>query len=182
MQQKFNDYWQSVPLTSLFGIILDPRCNVGFAKFFLEKEVGKEDMERQVANAVAGLAALLSTYIDSVPTSVFPAEEDPCHDPLMREFLSNQTSPSPGNVELENYTQRQGFLHGGLNILQWWRGKEQEFPLLRLMAKDLLSIQLSSVASEANFLQAGMIVNYERSCLSPSTVTALVRLQNGLNN
>ena len=35
----------------------------------------------------------------------------------------------------------------GLDILQWWKSEENKQPILAAMARDLLGIQVSSVAS-----------------------------------
>jgi len=40
------------------------------------------------------------------------------------------------------------------NLLGWWKDKEKYFPVLSRMARDILSIQASTVASESAFSQA----------------------------
>ncbi|KAE8682335.1 Chloroplast thylakoid membrane, putative isoform 2 [Hibiscus syriacus] len=39
-----------------------------------------------------------------------------------------------------------------LDILAWWKEKEAQFPILAAMARDLLTVQASTVASESAFL------------------------------
>ncbi|GJY19787.1 zinc finger BED domain-containing protein RICESLEEPER 2-like protein [Tanacetum coccineum] len=38
-----------------------------------------------------------------------------------------------------------------LDILGWWKTRESQFPILAAMARDLLSVQASTVASESAF-------------------------------
>ncbi|GJR13665.1 zinc finger BED domain-containing protein RICESLEEPER 2-like protein [Tanacetum coccineum] len=38
-----------------------------------------------------------------------------------------------------------------LDILGWWKERESQFPVLAAMARDLLSVQASTVASESAF-------------------------------
>ena len=37
------------------------------------------------------------------------------------------------------------------DILVWWRGNDQQFPILSAMARDLLIVQASTIASESAF-------------------------------
>ncbi|KAL4590434.1 hypothetical protein LXL04_003363 [Taraxacum kok-saghyz] len=42
-----------------------------------------------------------------------------------------------------------------LNVLGWWKEKESQFPILAAMARDLLTVQASTVASESAFSVSG---------------------------
>ncbi|KAF3781004.1 putative AC transposase [Nymphaea thermarum] len=68
------------------------------------------------------------------------------------------------------------------NILQWWKDKESRYQILSQMARDLLSISITSVASEKAFSTGGRIVNDSRSSLVPKIVEALVCLGNWVKN
>ncbi|XP_076950194.1 uncharacterized protein LOC143623098 [Bidens hawaiensis] len=50
-----------------------------------------------------------------------------------------------------------------LDILAWWKGKQNEFPILSAMSRDLLSIQASTVASESVFSLSGRILSMRRN-------------------
>ncbi|KAK1434224.1 hypothetical protein QVD17_11143 [Tagetes erecta] len=43
--------------------------------------------------------------------------------------------------------------------LAWWKGREAEFPVLSAMARDLLSSQASTVASESAFSTCGRVIS-----------------------
>ncbi|XP_031500342.1 probable secretory pathway GDP dissociation inhibitor 1 [Nymphaea colorata] len=59
------------------------------------------------------------------------------------------------------------------SILQWWKDKESKYQILSQIARDLLSIPITSVASEKAFSAGGRIVNDSHSSLMPKTVEAL---------
>ena len=66
------------------------------------------------------------------------------------------------------------------NILLWWRDHSQKFTVLSMIAKDVLAIPVSTVASESAFSTSGRILDSFRSSLSPKMVEALVCTQNWL--
>lgn len=61
-----------------------------------------------------------------------------------------------------------------LNILDFWKGNEFRYPELAAMARDILSIPITSVASEAAFSAGGRILDQYRSALLPDTVEAII--------
>ncbi|KAK9065205.1 hypothetical protein SSX86_016588 [Deinandra increscens subsp. villosa] len=63
------------------------------------------------------------------------------------------------------------------NILQWWKINASRYPTLAKMAKDILAIPVSSVASESAFSTGGRVIDSYRSSLSPQVVEALICTQ-----
>ncbi|KAL6190840.1 hypothetical protein ACLB2K_037234 [Fragaria x ananassa] len=63
------------------------------------------------------------------------------------------------------------------NILGWCRSHEEVYLVLSLIARDLLSVPASTVASEAAFSAGGRVVSEKRASLSPSTIQALICLK-----
>lgn len=59
------------------------------------------------------------------------------------------------------------------DVLTWW-GNDFKFPTLRKIARDVLSIPVSTVASESAFSTSGRVVTPHRSKLHPKTVEALM--------
>ena len=60
------------------------------------------------------------------------------------------------------------------NALSWWKGQVTNFPILSTLARDVLSMQVSTVASESAFSSGGRIVDAFRSRLKPEFIEALV--------
>ena len=60
------------------------------------------------------------------------------------------------------------------NALSWWKGQVTNFPILSTLARDVLSMQVSIVASESAFSSGGRVVDAFRSKLKPEIIEALV--------
>ena len=64
-----------------------------------------------------------------------------------------------------------------LDILAFWKGNEFRYPKLAAMARDVLSIPVSTVASKSTFSTfsvGGRVIDQFRSVLKPDVVEALV--------
>jgi len=60
------------------------------------------------------------------------------------------------------------------DILSFWKGNEFRYPEVAAMARDILSILISTVASESTFSIGGRVIDQYRSSLKPDIVEALV--------
>ena len=60
------------------------------------------------------------------------------------------------------------------DILSWWKVQKMKYPVLAEMARDLLAMQVSSVASESAFSTSGRILEPYRSCLTHYMIEVLM--------
>jgi hypothetical protein len=99
---------------------------------------------------------------------------------LMRSIIDQQMSENGGGSvtaksEIEKYfseeneEDKQGF-----DILKYWKDNENRFPVLSHMARDLLAIPISTVASESAFSLGGRILDDFRSSLTSTMVEKLI--------
>lgn len=63
---------------------------------------------------------------------------------------------------------------GTFDILSCWKGKQGMYPILARLARDVLAIQVSMVASGSTFSNGGHIVNSFRASLDPKLFEALI--------
>jgi hypothetical protein len=63
------------------------------------------------------------------------------------------------------------------DVLQWWKSNAHRYPVLSKMARDVLAMPASSVASEAAFSASGRVITDYRARLNPKTVSVLLELE-----
>ncbi|XP_070041520.1 zinc finger BED domain-containing protein DAYSLEEPER-like [Nicotiana tomentosiformis] len=68
------------------------------------------------------------------------------------------------------------------DVLLWWKLNSARFLILAEMARDVLDVPVSSVASECAFSMGGRLLDSFRTSLTPKLVQALVCLQDWLRN
>ncbi|GJU61473.1 zinc finger BED domain-containing protein RICESLEEPER 2 [Tanacetum coccineum] len=67
------------------------------------------------------------------------------------------------------------------NILAWWEGRESQFPILAAMARDLLSVQASTVASKSAFSISGRVLSIRRKRFTPASLEMCICLKDRLD-
>nr|GEU38220.1 transposase [Tanacetum cinerariifolium] len=67
------------------------------------------------------------------------------------------------------------------DILAWWKGKESQFPVLAAMARDLLSVQASTMALESAFSTSGRVLSIRRKRLTPASLEMCIFLKDHLD-
>ncbi|XBJ13624.1 hypothetical protein VPH35_005770 [Triticum aestivum] len=65
------------------------------------------------------------------------------------------------------------------NLLQWWQEHKLTFPVLSILARDVLSVPVSTVSSESAFSLAGRIIEERRTSLAPDMVRTLMSVKDG---
>ncbi|KAK1384602.1 hypothetical protein POM88_022337 [Heracleum sosnowskyi] len=60
------------------------------------------------------------------------------------------------------------------DILEFWKTRSCHYPVMAIMARNILTVQASTVASESAFSFSGRILNERRSRLSPSSLEVCI--------
>ncbi|KAI3938969.1 hypothetical protein MKW92_030675 [Papaver armeniacum] len=63
------------------------------------------------------------------------------------------------------------------DVLAWWKQNEKRYPVLSCIARDVLAVQASKVASESAFSLGKPVVGDYRSCLTPEMLECCVCLK-----
>ena len=64
-----------------------------------------------------------------------------------------------------------------LDILQWWKLNSAKYSILSHMARDIVVIPVSKVASESTFSIGGRVLDPHKTSWKPDTAKALVCAQ-----
>ncbi|KAK1568528.1 hypothetical protein Q3G72_025505 [Acer saccharum] len=182
MYSKYDKYWGDFSVILAIALVLDPRYKMTFVEFAYKKVYGSESVE--LDNVRNKLFSLFNEYMMHSTRST-------------RRVTSNSLPSGSGSHESENITtssmnatissldlletQLELYLDEPkvektmkLDILNFWRGNEVHFPELSMMARDVLSIPVSSVASESAFSVGRRVLDQYRSSLKPDIVEAIV--------
>lgn len=114
-------------------------------------------------------------------------EEYEGRDSLYSE-MESEVANDEGSSELDIYLMERPVLRTSdrmgreFDVLGWWGRNAAKYPVLSDMVKDVLAIQVSSVASESAFSTSGRILDPYRSCLTPYMIEALVCTQQWIRN
>lgn len=84
------------------------------------------------------------------------------------------------NNELTTYLGEKLEHNMEINVLEWWKVNSGRYPILSNIARDMLAIPISTVASESAFSTGERVLDPYRSSLTPSTVEALICTQDWL--
>ena len=65
------------------------------------------------------------------------------------------------------------------DILIWWKSQQQKYPVLSIIARDVLTVLVSTIASEAAFSASGRVVSKKRCNLAPDVIEAEICMKIG---
>jgi len=95
-------------------------------------------------------------------------------------LLQAATSSASNASELVSYLDCDTVNHltDYFNILHWWHQHKLTYPVLSIMAKDILTILVSTISSESTFSTTGSIIEERRRKLRPEMVEMLTCMKN----
>ncbi|XP_077246039.1 zinc finger BED domain-containing protein RICESLEEPER 2-like [Tasmannia lanceolata] len=199
MQSKFDKYWRECNVMLAIAVVLDPRYKLKYLSFMYHLIYATDEAESQVSLVKYEAFKIYDEYVSAhssrrrrVLQSVERfSEVDSRTSPLGERRISSlqkqffKMSAEKNDVgpasELERYLQEENHVDDPkFDILSWWKINSSKYPILSQMARDILSIPVSTVASESAFNTGGRVLDKYRSSMSPGVVQALVCTQDWL--
>ncbi|XP_039169031.1 uncharacterized protein LOC104444289 [Eucalyptus grandis] len=210
MLKKFEKYWKCYSVVLSFAVILDPRYKLHLLEFCYSKldmddhvefvrgireklytlfdeyvtSVSRDDCFTSSTSrgniSVEGIDENIGDDIDEYDAfdENFGDDIDE-YDAFESEHFGSQFTKSQLDLYLEeNRLDRKKF--PDLDVLDYWKTHSHRYPELSLMARDILSIPITTVASESAFSIGGRILNKYRSSLSLESVEAELCSRNWL--
>ncbi|CAI0401485.1 unnamed protein product [Linum tenue] len=205
MKSKFIKYWVNVqnlnPLLYV-AVVLDPRYKLKYVKFSfedlydenhagqltdnVEKVMNRLYDQYLVDSEISGLGKGSSTCQEGTgfAGSMHLTEKDPTKLRQLRFVRAmEERDSSGGKSECVKYLASPCEKSSDdFDILLWWKLNSSIYPVLAHVARDVLAIPVSTVASESTFSTSGRIVDPSRTKLAPRMVEALVYTQNWLRS
>ena len=196
MKEKFDKYWEMSNTALAVACFLDPRYKMKVVEFYyteMSDEYGYDDMyefKRILKNLYESYASMSSSSTTSnvQQTQVRTARNartSQCYADLNEEpkrkrlssFLRENTEVGQEQSELDQYS-NEPLLNwkedNHFDILSWWKAHGANCPILARIARDVLAVPASTVASESAFSAGGRVVHKYRSRLDPHVVEALI--------
>ncbi|KAL8471939.1 hypothetical protein ACS0TY_029252 [Phlomoides rotata] len=186
---KFDKYWSYVNGIMGVAIILDPRYKADLLEYYFGK-IYVYDAELEVERILTLCRELVEQYekeyqkTDGHKNGLTEANEV-VGVASMSDFLTyaSKKKRKPVRSELEQYLEK-GILPpsaSDFDLLTWWRLNKSKYPILSRIAKDILAIPVSIVASESAFSTSGRLIGPHRSRLHTKTIEALMCAQSWLS-
>ncbi|XP_017244953.1 zinc finger BED domain-containing protein RICESLEEPER 2-like [Daucus carota subsp. sativus] len=194
MFQKFNKYWGNPRKMNKFlflSVVLDPRHKLQFLVYMLKDMYGYEvggamgkDVEETLSKMFDEYKSKMgmSNDVNSGRENLFEENGGPVHPSLRLRLQferdNGMVSQGVGCSDLDEYlSEKPKKFTDDFDILGWWKLNSVRFPILSQMARDILAMPISTVASESAFSTGGRIISDFRSSLSPRMVQSLVCAQ-----
>jgi hypothetical protein len=190
MVEKYDKYWAVIHGVVGVSAVLDPRYKINVLEFYFSK-LFPGDYKEEVEKVRVLCYKLLKEYqspssmvegIGEASSQSTPIDVDSMsqYDLYMLQSKRRKTTDT-AKLELDHYLAEEPLPKApGFDVLNWWRSHEPKYPVLSAMARDMLAIPVSTVASESAFSASGRLVSPNRNRLNPDTVEALMCAQSWL--
>ncbi|CAH9083957.1 unnamed protein product [Cuscuta epithymum] len=180
MQERFNKYWNSCCLILSIAVIVDPRFKMKLVEFSFSKIYG-EDATSYVKVVDDGIHELFQDYVDPNGGGTRDGHDisnNNNNKSGLTEFdaFIMETTSQLAKSELDQYLEESLLprVHE-FDVVGWWKLNRMKYPTLSKMARDILTVPVSTVTGESVFSTVGpKEMDRYRCSLRPETVEALV--------
>ena len=201
MKEKFDKYCGTFPKAFCFATIMDPRFKLfGIGVWFKCMGIDQLEIDSKLLSLKTDLQHIYESYKRKVPSNVPPRHSEnlgsssfniapgsialPIIGNSMERLKAAKVSSSHTSSATCSYLQMYYDLptievddDNQFSVLAWWKSNASLYPVLSLLARDLLTMPASTVASESCFSAGGRVVSERRASLSPNTIEALICLK-----
>lgn len=191
MVERYDKYWTSVHGILGVATVLDPHYKMTLIEFYfprifvIDSNQKIEAIRKLCYDLLTEYQGKLSKGVGESSSKVVSSFEVGGALSDYYKWVSNRkrTKTSPVKSELDQYLEvevEELPKRPDFDILAWWNSIGSRYPTLQAIAKDVLAIPVSTVASEAAFSTSGRIVNPNRNRLHPKTLAVLMCAQSWL--
>uniref|UniRef100_A0A803MQY4 BED-type domain-containing protein n=1 Tax=Chenopodium quinoa TaxID=63459 RepID=A0A803MQY4_CHEQI len=174
MNVKFDKYWNVINVMLSVASVLDPRKKLDIVTFYYRLMYG-DCFEIECDRVKILLVDLVHDYemdasYDDTPFSVTssfvnvngkrPMDEFDDIEGLWARHVLQQPPKRTRKCEVETYLLEERLVvnESKFSLLAWWNAESHRFPTLAKIARDILAIPISTVASESSFSTSGRVI------------------------
>lgn len=191
MQERIEKYWKNCCLALATAVVMDPRFKMKLVEFSFNKVYG-EEAPTFIKIVDDGIHELFHAYL-TLPLPLTPtyAEEGNAGTNSRTEDSQGGINADNGLTDFDVYimettsqqmkSELDQYLEEALlprvhefDVLGWWKLNKMKYPTLSKMARDILSIPVSTVPSDSVFDTTAKEMDQYRSSLRPETVEAVI--------
>lgn len=195
MQEKFLKYFQDMPHIFSCAAALNPTIGHDSVEYLLELiaenlgvdfsyEENENCRPQKFSDIFTSLYQMYDSlygsrprdHFSSVSSSSTSSSRSKLFDTLARK--KSKTTSSLNELAIYKSTDFMSFMTSeefeNFNLLDWWKNNAGRYPVMAAMARDILTVQASTVASESAFSLSGRVLNEKRSRLSAQSLEVCI--------
>lgn len=199
MKAKYDKYWDNIENMNFLlyvAVALDPRNKLRYVVFCIEMIYGKGTSKTKeiLGKVKKTLEDLFNHYEKKAEKTKVPNTHDSSSSgvpgtfgdtkfDLEREFDKYDDEVEDCKNEVEIYlADGREKRDERFDLLGWWKANSVKFPILSQIARHVLAMPISTVASESAFSTGGRVIDKYRSSLNPDTAEALICTQDWIRS
>jgi len=186
LEQKFNTYWKIPPMWCCLASVMDPRYRLDYVHAVVDdicNNTNQVDKINEINENIKNRLQKVFKEYESIYGTNSASSSRTSTNPLWSRLQSNKEKyiRTTTSNELELYLDSTIVFTNEdlekLDVLEWWSQNASRYPIVSRIAKDLLTIPASTVASESAFSAGKRVITDRRSRLSDESVEASVCLK-----
>ncbi|XP_050228658.1 zinc finger BED domain-containing protein RICESLEEPER 1-like [Mercurialis annua] len=188
MKNRFDEYWDKCSFALAVAAMLDPRFKLKLIEYYYKRIFGTGSAEL-IDEVFECIKRLYNDHSNGSPLASFDQDSSGCLLICDRDRLTgydqflHETSETQGEKsDLDKFLEEPLFPRSiDFNILNWWKVHTPRYPILAMMARNILGIPMSKVTPEFAFNSGRRVLDREWSSLQPTTVQALMCSQDWMS-
>ncbi|KAK3040488.1 hypothetical protein RJ639_028773 [Escallonia herrerae] len=194
MKEKFDKYWGECNQLMAIAAVLDPRYKMTFIKFSFPKMYNEVESKKNIELVSGSLLEVYKEYVlnhalhclsvtkemnivggsSSTTTTTYKAKGKTKYDLYVRSMENVMPIKSDLETYLEGVYICEVNCESQFDVIRWWKANNLKYKILSTMTVNILSIPITTVASEATFSTSGRVIDPYRASLSTKTMEALI--------
>lgn len=171
IKNKFDKHWGDCNLLLSVVVVLDPRYKKKLIEFCFPMIYSKSEAEQNINLVMISLDELYGEYASAATDNSSKLRKGSTSNTSKRKKTKGraefETWAKESDVvettqsELELYLKESHYkfddVEDSFNVLEWWKINASKFKILSILARDILSIPISSAALEFAFSVSGRV-------------------------